>query len=131
MRKRRGLSPLTLTPLIDIVFQLIAFFVFATGFQQVNREVSPPIASLEGFVEDSGILMVELDETGNIWIQQKHVKDGVNGLRDMLGAALKSGSKMLVVRADGKADYDRIHQTIEVAYEHDVQEIQLQVRGQD
>ena len=66
-RKRR--LSLGLTPLIDVVFILLIFFMLATTFMEW-REVPLVLAGQAGETSDShtAVAVVRIEATGNIWL---------------------------------------------------------------
>lgn len=128
-RKRRAGRALDMTPLIDIVFQLIAFFVFATGFQSMNTEIRPPASPGVPTADNAtAFLLIEVDRTGEIRVQQQVVEE------DQLVSEFKSRiatmPSFVVIRADGKTVYAEVQRVMEALKELKVTNVKLQTRGE-
>ena len=70
MRRRIGkrAGGLIMTPMINIVFQLIAFFIFATSYSadEVNSDVRPPETGVSGAKLEQGTVLLEIDRQGRL-----------------------------------------------------------------
>ena len=71
-RKKRIVS---LTPLIDVVFILLVFFMLVSNFNQYNAiEVNAPAPSLKPVNKMDGSILIRISKTGAIDIAGKPVK---------------------------------------------------------
>ncbi|XZE18686.1 ExbD/TolR family protein [Pirellulaceae bacterium SH449] len=72
IRKSKALESLNLTPLIDIVFLLLIFFLVATRFAQEDRELPvqlPSAANALPMTLEPNELIVNVDEAGTYIVQ--------------------------------------------------------------
>lgn len=72
IRKSKALESLNLTPLIDIVFLLLIFFLVATRFAQEDRELPvqlPSAANALPMTLEPNELIVNVDESGTYIVQ--------------------------------------------------------------
>ena len=75
-------SDIDLTPLIDVVFLLIIFFVLATTFSKPVLDVVLPNSKAAGKVKsDKEDLIVEIDKDGRIMCENnEYTKETINDL---------------------------------------------------
>lgn len=72
-RKKRPIMALDLTPLIDVVFLLIIFFMVSTTFNKYgNIDIELPSANVETPNEDNKSIEIIIDKDGKYFIS----KDG-------------------------------------------------------
>ena len=78
-RKKRKMASLDLTPLIDVVFLLLVFFMVSTTFNRYGRiDIEIPTSKVEEKVEDSKVEIV-IDKDENYFI----IKDGKTSSMDI------------------------------------------------
>jgi biopolymer transport protein ExbD len=85
IRRRAGLS---LTPLIDVVFQLLIFFMLTTTFMHSQMlTVSTPAASEGALPQDANVVEIWLMADGSTRVAEKPVASGdlVNAVKTALG----------------------------------------------
>jgi biopolymer transport protein ExbD len=85
IRRRAGLS---LTPLIDVVFQLLIFFMLTTTFMHSQMlTVSTPAASEGAPPQDANVVEIWLMADGSTRVAEKPVAPGdlVNAVKTALG----------------------------------------------
>lgn len=90
----------SLTPLIDIVFLLLVFFMLTAHFVKDEAlDVSLPEADSSAVIEDEGALEIVLDNQGHILIDKKHV--AVTELEKVLQQQLDNRkNKQILLRGD-------------------------------
>jgi len=126
-----------LTAMIDIVFQLIIFFVCTTNLQDsgVNAEITLPLAP-HGLVvdeKDPREINIDVDAKGHISIVHTPVEPGL-----LLGILRKAVGEQgdgvpVVIRADGDAEHTAIRRVLDVCTTAGLRKIQfaaLKERGQ-
>jgi biopolymer transport protein ExbD len=74
-RNRPRAAELELTPLIDVVFQLLVFFLLTSAFINPGITVNLPDAET-GATSDDAILSISIDEAGNLFVGQEPVSLG-------------------------------------------------------
>ena len=105
--KGSALSSLSLTPLIDIVFLLLIFFLVATRFAEEEREldVNLPVASdAKPLTQKPDIAWVNIDRDGSYLVQGKIVD--LDELEAILGQAATNnpGTQSVKIRGDRASD---------------------------
>ena len=70
-RARRQTSELNMTPLIDMVFILLIFFIVTTSFvKEAGVEINRPVANT-AVTNESTSLIIGITESNEVWIEGK------------------------------------------------------------
>jgi len=113
-----------LTPVIDMVFLLLIFFLVATTFQQTEREmqIALPVASAAGPISASlRELIVNVNDQGAIIVSGRPVEP--EQLHELISDALAANPQQKVtVRGDRNATYAHIVRVLDVCKGAGVQE---------
>ena len=107
---------LNLTPMIDIVFLLIIFFMVGTRFTEMEREFdvqlpavsdAPPLTSLPDEI------VVNLQTSGKLQVdgKQRSLKELET---DLIAARKRYADQTVVVRADGEGPYQNVMDVVDV-----------------
>ena len=95
-----------LTPLIDIVFLLLVFFMLTAHFvKDQSLDINLPEANSASNLEDQGALEIVINNNGDILIDKKIIKS------DELGVALQQSlqsrsNKQVILRGDKSSKLD-------------------------
>lgn len=113
-----------MTPLIDMVFLLLIFFLVATTFHQEERElqIALPVATSSGPI--SALLqelIVNVDSDGAIIVSGRHVEP--EALRTMVAEAVEVNPEQKVtVRGDRQTAYSNIVAVLDICKGAGIQE---------
>lgn len=108
IRKGRALGLFNLTPMIDMVFLLLIFFLVASRFEEEERalELNLPSASeaMPMTVRPREIIL-NIDRQGRYYLGQQPVE--VAALQEALASAVRSNpfSQSVIIRADEEVPY--------------------------
>ncbi len=109
--KRRGAArgvQIDLTPLIDVVFQLLIFFVLTATFQQnPSFRVKLPKAKNREVSAEPKAVVVEISPDGVIEVDKKRVDDKELELR-LCAAAQADVSTAVNIRADESTQHQHV-----------------------
>jgi biopolymer transport protein ExbD len=112
LRQAGGDEPeVNLTPLIDVVFILLIFFMVSTTFQKESEiKIELPEASADPVEEKKDVLELVIDAEGRYFIDQQQV---VNTELDTLKKAISKflGDRTtipVVIRADRRTPYESV-----------------------
>lgn len=106
MRRRRifangskGTEDINISPLIDMVFILLIFFIVTTVFvEETGVEVTKPQAASASQLEKNSIL-IAITSNGNVVYGGRDV--GVNGVRAVVRRLIQEDAKMpVIIQAD-------------------------------
>lgn len=109
---------LNLTPLIDVVFLLLIFFMVSTTFEkQATLKLQLPDSSAQAKVQDQKSVTIGIDAKGHFYINDRQV---VNTSLDTLKIALQkvtNGKKDMIVtlRADAKTPHQSVVTAMDAA----------------
>jgi biopolymer transport protein ExbD len=116
-RKNREELDLNLTPLIDVVFLLLIFFMVTTTFDretQLNIEL-PQAAGEQKKAEQ--VLEISIDSSNRFYINQKEiVNSGLETVKHAIKQAAADQKDMpLLISADGKATHQSVMTVLDAA----------------
>ena len=115
-------SDVNVTPLLDIVFIMLIFFIVtATFIKEPGVEVTRPEAQT---AEDQRLvsILVAIDSENTVWINRKQVSvDGVRAAVERLRRENPRGSA--VVQADGKAHSEYLVDVLEQIRASGIQDV--------
>jgi biopolymer transport protein ExbD len=109
---------INLTPLIDVVFLLLIFFMVSTTFDRNARlKVSLPEASAKMQQQQDNPIVLTIDAKGKYFINDRQV---VNTTLETLKAALEKTvgddrEQTLVLRADGNTPHQAVVRAMDAA----------------
>lgn len=97
---QRNRKIISLTPLIDIVFLLLVFFMLTAHFVKDKAlDITLPEAESAKAIDDNEALEIILDKTGHVLINEKYIS--LSELDSVLDSLLKDRSnKRLILRGD-------------------------------
>jgi biopolymer transport protein ExbD len=103
IRKSKALESLNLTPLIDIVFLLLIFFLVATRFAQEDRELPvqlPSAANALPMTLEPNELVINVDESGTYVVQGSPLD--LSGVERVIRQAVADNpiQQVVVIRGD-------------------------------
>jgi len=119
-------TAIELTPLIDVVFLLLIFFMISTSFtKETKLKINLPSSSGDVAVEQPKSLEVQISEGAEYAISSDESPAGrvlINSNRETLEKALKeqangSSELLLIIRADRKAPHEAVIRVLDVAQE--------------
>ena len=120
----QGGVSIELTPIIDMVFLLLIFFLVATTFHQTEREmqIALPQASFSGPISvQLREIIINVDADGNVIVGGRPM-DG-EGLRALVGEAVAANPEQKVtVRGDRATRYDNVVRVLDICKGAGIQE---------
>ncbi|MGW8309689.1 MAG: ExbD/TolR family protein [Thiogranum sp.] len=112
LRQSRPPQPeVNLTPLIDVVFILLIFFMVSTTFQRESKiKIELPEASAEVAEEPRDVLEIVIDVEGRYFIDQAQVVNTeLDTLISAIGKAIGTETDVpVVIRADRHTPYESV-----------------------
>lgn len=110
-KKGRALDSLNLTPLIDVVFLLLIFFLVATRFAQDDRELPvqlPSAASAVPMTAEPTELVVNVDATGQYMIRGERMTLDKVELILKRSVADNPINQMVIIRGDRNVAFQAV-----------------------
>ncbi len=114
-RSRRVEPVVDVTPLIDIIFQLVLFFMVSTTFVSApGIEVDLPRSSSDTVLRDTDDLNIWVSNDGAVYIEEDAVD--FKGLTEALSeAARRNPSTLVVIKADKEVGHGRVVTVMDAA----------------
>jgi biopolymer transport protein ExbD len=123
------LPAINLTPMIDIVFNLIIFFMVSTRFTEIERKVDlsvPQVGSTSGMADLGKSHVINIYRDGEIVLDGKPVD--LAALRARLAAAQRQYADLEVtVRGDGLAHYQHVAAVVTACQQAGISELGMAV----
>lgn len=114
-RKRPGGALVDLTPLIDVTFQLLIFFLLTATFNtDAAFKVKLPKASSNEPATESKALVVEISEDGRFEVDHVLVDDRELQMR-LCNAAKERQVSTVNIKADENTRHEKVVQAMDVA----------------
>ncbi len=103
IRKATASQALTMTPLIDVVFLILVFFLVATRFEEADRQLDVSLPSAEQAQPDvmrPDDLMVDMNDSGTCFVEGREVN--IDALEDVIRDRVASNpnTQAVKIRAD-------------------------------
>ncbi len=121
-----GASPISieLTPIIDMVFLLLIFFLVATTFHQTEREMQialPVASSAEPMSTLLRELIINIDESGKIIVSGSTMD--AEALHSLIADAVKTNpDQKVTVRGDRNTQYANVVTVLDICKTSGIQE---------
>src|SRR3990167_2243129 len=123
LRPKRPSLSLDMAPLIDIVFQLLIFFMLSSSFMNPALTLSLPKAT----IHDSKIpeqIVVSIDQRGKIFVNKNEVQ--IPNLKSQLEQRLLQNSKKSVhIRGDQEMAYKYFVQVMDLARQAGAKQVNI------
>ena len=103
-------SNINVVPLVDVVLVLLMLFMVLTPLLEKDIAVQLPEDSLTTDEMPEGPLVVSLDKTGHLYLNQETVADGdyVHTLRRVLSTRNNRAERVVFFSVDGQAGYEKV-----------------------
>lgn len=117
-RTRRAETGVDVTPLIDIIFQLVLFFMVSTTFVSApGIEVDLPRSSADTVLRDNDDLSVMIAEDGAVFVDERPVDSA--GLTSALErVAADNPNTLVMLKADRGVSHGRVVAIMDAARSH-------------
>lgn len=121
---------LNLTPMIDVVFLLIIFFMVATKFAEVERDIDlqlPEVASASTLESAPKQRIVSIHENGQVSLDHEDLS--LNELTRQLAAEQRNYPKLsVVIRGDASCPFQYIARTLAACKEAHISDLGITVK---
>ncbi|MBU0580955.1 MAG: biopolymer transporter ExbD [Candidatus Margulisbacteria bacterium] len=120
-RKKRHFAEVEITPLIDIVFLLLIFFMLSSTFLKPAIKMNLPVIASRGF-EQKAKITISVDTEENIFINKKKIE------LSQITQELKKNNNLTEInfRADKRTSYGLIIQIMEKLKSTGIKKISLE-----
>ena len=124
---RRARVELDITPLIDVLFMLIIFFVLTANFLQGRIEVDLPAGEAASDVEENALLLTVRRDGSVLWEEREREADEI-AARAAEAAAEK---REILIAGDREAPYGSVARVLEILRREGVASAGLAMQGED
>jgi biopolymer transport protein ExbD len=102
-RRERDESEINITPMLDVVFIMLIFFIVTTSFvKETGTTVSRPVAETAQ-LKERGNILVGVRENGEVWINRQNVN--ITAVRQSIERLLRENPEgQVVIVADEDSD---------------------------
>ena len=127
--KRRESLGLDLTPVIDVIFILLIFFIVTSVFkkEELALILDLPTSSAKEMKIDDEQIFIELSKNK---LAIKGIEVSFASLEDNL-KAIKNKEKAVVVRIDKKVEYERVVKILDLLQKYDLKNLALVTNEED
>jgi len=134
IKKGAALGSLSLTPLIDVVFLLLIFFLVATRFAQEDRELDVPLpdaSEAKPLTVKPKELFINIDQQGQYFIGRQQVEP--DELEHLLVQAATNNpvNQAVIIRADKRVPFDFVVQAINLCKKAGIQDYMANTAAPD
>ena len=126
-KKRDSGAGINMTPLIDMVFILLIFFIVTTSFvKESGVDVERPVANSAERKENVSVV-VGIDPSGNIWVDGKSID--IRSIRPWMERFMaETPEGVVVVAADTKTESGILIKVLDACREADVKNVSVAAR---
>ncbi|HJL19636.1 MAG TPA: biopolymer transporter ExbD [Sandaracinaceae bacterium LLY-WYZ-13_1] len=133
-RRRRGRAEprIEITPLIDVIFQLLIFFLLTTRFiTERSLDVELPVADAEASARDRRtVLVLDVRRDGRVFHEGQRVEG--TALDRILRRTVRGAARpVLLLRADREVDHGRVVDVMDRARAHGLTELAIGTRPRE
>ncbi len=133
IKKGAALSSLSMTPLIDIVFLLLIFFLVTTRFEEEDHELEvmlPTASEAKPLVAKPKEIFINIDQEGGYFIANESVDlDKMQTLLSQADVNNPSG-QTVVIRADRRCEWDKVVAAINTCQRAGIHDIRPTTSGE-
>lgn len=119
---------LELTPLIDVVFLLLIFFMVSTSFVDFPRKMDIALPTSKVSNENQAVKNFEIEMTKDKAIYLDGKKVTLKGLEQLLKKIKKTGDRQALIRADKDIPYGEVVQVMGLLQAAEILDISVAVK---
>jgi biopolymer transport protein ExbD len=133
INKGTALGSLSLTPLIDVVFLLLIFFLVATRFAQEDRELDVPLpdaSEAKPLTVAPQEIFVNINQQGHYFVDGHELE--ADELEDVLTRAATNNpvNQSVVIRADKRVAFDHVVRAINLCKKAGIHDYMANTAGE-
>ena len=123
--QRRDAPRLDMTPLIDVIFQLLLFFMLSTTFRNTpSFEVQLPEVSSDQMIQEDHTWTLMVSETGQLSSQTGILLK--EDLEEVLKGELRTNPNLsLIIEADEALEHGVVVELMDIAQEAGIDAVQI------
>lgn len=127
---KSDLQKIDLTPMIDVVFQLLIFFMVSTTFIVTpGMKLNLPEASNADTVEQTQDLTIELKADNTLYLNKSPVD--LKNLESDLKSLSAGKDPTLIIKADGKVSHESVVEVMDIARKVGLKKLAIATKPKD
>lgn len=117
-------ASIDMTPMLDIVFIMLIFFIVTTSFvKEAGIQVNKPEAS-QATKEPSANIFIAISETGEVWMDKRQV-DVERVAANIERMLAEQPTDIVVIQADKEANHGRVVEVMDQVKEAGIDKISI------
>ena len=117
-------AAIDMTPMLDIVFIMLIFFIVTTSFvKEAGIQVNKPEAN-QANKEPSANIFIAIRDTGEVWMDKRQV-DVERVAANLERMLAEQPTDLVVIQADKKAEHGRVVEVMDQVKEAGIDEISI------
>ena len=128
LKKKKRDVELNLTPLIDVVFLLLIFFMVSTSFtRETQIKMELPKADVEKMETEKEVLEISIDKEGRMFLNGKAlVNSSINNLKRAMQPIINNNEQIpLIISADANTPYQSVVMAMDAASQLGITNIKM------
>ncbi len=134
INKGAALESLSLTPLIDIVFLLLIFFLVAARFAEEDRELEvmlPSASEAKPLIVKPKEVFINIDQKGSLFLGNQQVDAEKLEQTLRLTEVNNPIGQTVIIRADKRCTWDHVVTAIDACHRAGIHDIRPTTAGDD
>ena len=121
-------ASIDMTPMLDIVFIMLIFFIVTTSFvKEAGIEVNKPDAS-NATKQKSANIFIAINEDGDVWMDKREVD--VERVRANIERMLaEQPTEVVIIQADEKAEHGKVVEVLDQVKAAGISRISVAAKG--
>jgi biopolymer transport protein ExbD len=121
-------ASIDMTPMLDIVFIMLIFFIVTTSFvKEAGIEVNKPDAS-NATKQKSANIFIAINEDGDVWMDKREVD--VERVRANIERMLaEQPTEVVIIQADEKAEHGKVVEVMDQVKAAGIARISVAAKG--
>lgn len=117
-------ASIDMTPMLDIVFIMLIFFIVTTSFvKEAGIQVNKPEAS-QATKEPSANIFIAIRDTGEVWMDKRQV-DVERVAANIERMLAEQPTDLVVIQADKEAEHGRVVEVMDQVKEAGINKISI------
>lgn len=126
IKKGTAISSLSMTPLIDIVFLLLIFFLVTTRFAEEDHELEvmlPTASEAKPLIQKPKEIFINIDDAGAYFLGNEQV--GIEKMEQLLASVDVNNpmGQTVIIRADKRCQWDTVVAAINACHRAGIHDI--------
>lgn len=132
LKSSQALSALNLTPLIDVVFLLLIFFLVTSSLSEEDRKLDvilPSASSAAPMTAEPRELIISVDQQGKFFLDAKEI--AADELREVLRRAVVDNpvKQSVIIRGDRRVEFQFVVTVMDLCNQAGISDYSVTIEG--